>query len=84
MLSVDALAEMMKMGRTKFYGKMKDLYGISPNKYNMNERMRIAAELVSSGKYTIAEVSYRVGIQDPSYFNKCFKAKYGVAPSKYK
>ena len=84
MLSVDALAEMMKMGRTKFYGKMKDLYGISPNKYIMNERMRIAAELVSSGKYTIAEVSYRVGIQDPSYFNKCFKAKYGVAPSKYK
>ncbi len=45
--------------------------------------MRIAADLLAEGNLTVSEVSYRVGIKDASYFNKCFKAKYGVVPSKY-
>ncbi|MBP7359715.1 MAG: response regulator, partial [Prevotella sp.] len=81
--NVDVLASMMNMGRTKFYGKMRELTGISPNKYLSNERMRIAAELLLENELSISEISYKVGIQDASYFNKCFKAKYGVVPSKY-
>ena len=82
--TVDQLAAMMGMGRTKFFKKMKDMTGMSPNKYLQSERMRIAADLLADGELTVSEVSYRVGIQDASYFNKCFRQKYGVAPSKYK
>lgn len=82
--TVDMLAQMMNMGRTKFFNKTKELLGISPNKYLQNERMRIAADLLAEGEMTVAEISYRIGIQDASYFNKCFKGKYGVAPSKYR
>ncbi|NPD92881.1 hybrid sensor histidine kinase/response regulator transcription factor [Xylanibacter muris] len=82
--TVDMLAQMMNMGRTKFFNKTKELLGISPNKYLQNERMRIAADLLAEGELTVAEISYRIGIQDASYFNKCFKSRYGVAPSKYK
>lgn len=82
--SVDMLAEMMHMGRTKFYGKMKEIYGMPPNKYLMEQRMEWAAQLLLEGKYTIAEITYKVGIGNPSYFNKCFKSHFGVAPSKYK
>lgn len=81
--TIDQLASMLYMGRTKFYGKMKAITGMSPNKYLSNERMRIAAELLIEGEYTVSEISYKVGIQDASYFNKCFKAKYGIVPSKY-
>jgi len=81
--SVDRLAELMSMGRTKFYGKVKELTGMSPNKYLMTERMKKAADLLADGELNVAEVSYRVGIQDPSYFNRCFKAHFGVTPSKY-
>ena len=28
-------------------------------------------------------VSQMTGFSDPLYFSKCFKKKYGVAPSKY-
>ncbi len=82
--SIDQLAAMLTMGRTKFYGKMKELYGMSPNKYLMKRRMDKAAELLLEGKYTVSEVSYRVGIPDSSYFNKCFKAAFGTVPSKYR
>lgn len=81
--SMDQLASLMNMGRTKFFAKAKELTGVSPNKYLQNERMRIAAGLLLEGELTVAEISFKVGIQDPSYFNKCFKAKFGVTPSKY-
>lgn len=81
--NVEQLAALIQMGHTKFYGKMKELTGMSPNKYIMNERMRIAAELVLEGRMNISEIAYKVGFQDPSYFNKCFKKQFGSIPSKY-
>lgn len=81
--TVDRLTALMQMGHTKFYGRMKEVLGVSPNKYLMNEKMRIAAELILEGKYSIAEVSFKVGFMDQSYFNKCFKQYYGCVPSKY-
>ena len=81
--SMGQCAQLMNMGRTKFYGRAKELIGMSPNKYLLSERMRAAAELLYTGDYTVSEVSYRVGIGDMSYFNKVFKATYGVNPSKY-
>lgn len=81
--SMDQLAQLMGMGRTKFYGRVKELTGLSPNKYLMQERMKKAADLLADGELTVAEVSYQVGIQDPSYFNRCFKTHFGVTPSKY-
>ena len=82
--SVDQMAEMMKMGRTKFYGKVKELTGESPNKLLISERMRLAAQLLEEGELNISEISYRVGIEDASYFNKCFKQHFGMSPSQYK
>ena len=82
--SVDQMAEMMKMGRTKFYGKVKELTGESPNKLLIAERMRLAAQLLEEGELNISEISYRVGIEDASYFNKCFKQHFGMSPSQYK
>ena len=31
----------------------------------------------------MAEVSYKIGIEDPFYFSKCFKKQFGVSPSVY-
>ena len=81
--NMDQLAQMLCMGRTKFYGKVRELTGMTPNKFLLQERMRKAADLLLEGEMNISEVCYRVGIQDPSYFNKCFKTQYGVSPSKY-
>ena len=81
--NVDTLASMLKMGRTKFYGKMKEFTGMSPNNYLQTERLKKAAELLIEGDLNVTEISYKVGFQSPTYFYKCFKEKYGVPPSKY-
>ena len=81
--TIDSLTEMMRMGRTKLYGKVKELMGETPNKYIMRQRMKKASELLLTGDYNVTDVCYMVGLEDISYFNKCFKSYYGVSPSKY-
>ena len=74
----------MKMGRTVFYRKLRGVTGYTPNEYLRIIRMKKAAELLlSQENYTVAEVAYKVGINDPFYFSKCFKNQVGVAPSVY-
>ncbi|MDR1380628.1 MAG: response regulator [Tannerella sp.] len=81
--SVDDFARQMNIGRTIFYKKVKGVTGYSPNEYLRIMRMKKAAELLHTGEFTVSEVSYKVGINDPFYFSKCFKAQFGMAPSIY-
>jgi len=81
--TVDEFAKMMNTGRTLFFKKIKYLTGYSPNEFVRMRRMQKAAELLKTYKYNVSEVSYMVGINDPFYFSKCFKAQYGCSPSKY-
>jgi len=81
--SVDDFAVQMGLGRTVFYKKVKGITGHSPNEYLRIIRMKKAAEMLLSSNLTVAEVSYKVGINDPFYFSKCFKAQFGMAPSIY-
>lgn len=81
--SMDDFACEMAMGRSSFYNKIRSVTGYSPNKYIMVLRMKKAAELIITGKYTAAEVGYQVGIQDASYFSKRFREQFGISPKAY-
>lgn len=81
--TIDEFASIMGLGRTVFYRKVRGVTGYSPNEYIRIVRMKKAVELLKENRYTVAEVSYRVGINDPFYFSKCFKQQFGVAPSVY-
>lgn len=80
--SVDNLADAMNMSRTNFYRKLKMLTGMAPNIYIKNFRLNQAAELLAQN-LRINEVMLRVGFIAPSYFAKCFKAKFGKLPKEY-
>jgi YesN/AraC family two-component response regulator len=81
--SVDAFAQTAGMGRTNFYKKVKGITGHSPNEYLRIVRMKKAAELLATSNLNVSEVSYKVGINDPFYFSKCFKAQFGKSPSRF-
>jgi len=80
---VDNLADQMNLSRTQLLRKMKALTGLSPNDFIKDMRMKKAAELIATKVDTITQISYMVGFADQSYFTKCFKKQYGVAPSDY-
>lgn len=81
--SVDQFAELAKQRRTIFYKKVKGITGMSPNEFIKVRRLKKAAELLLTGEFTVSEISYKVGFDDPFYFSKCFKAQYNCSPSKF-
>ena len=81
--NVDQFALSANLGRTVFYKKIKGITGYSPNEYLRVMRMKKAAELLTTTNLNVSEISYRVGINDPFYFSKCFKAQFGKSPSQF-
>ena len=77
-LNVDYLVSCFNLSRTNFFHKLKSLTGLSPILYIREARMQKAARLVKEKEYSIAEVAYMVGFNDPHYFSKCFKSFWGV------
>ena len=83
MLSVDEMADAMGYRRSVFFKKVKALTGQTPADYIRTLRMQRAAEMLRSETITVAEVCYKVGINDPHYFAKMFKQQFGISPKKY-
>ena len=82
-MDVGYIASEMCMSHSTLYRKIKALLGISVNEYVRRIRLRRAAELLSEGEHTIAEIADRTGFSTASYFRQCFKDAYGLTPSEY-
>ena len=63
--------------------KIRELTGYSPNNFIREIRLQNALKLIESQKGNISEIGYETGFNNPSYFSKCFKRKFGVLPSEY-
>lgn len=83
-LSVDKVAGLLHLGRTVFYKKVRGTTGYTPNEYIRVIRLRKAAELLKEGEKNVSEVAYAVGFDNPYYFSKCFKERFGMPPSQYR
>ena len=83
-ISVSELAMMSNTCESNYRSKFKKLKGMSPIEYKNYLKIRKAAELLLSDKYSIKEVAYTINIPDVCYFNKLFKRYYKMPPSEYK
>lgn len=81
---VENFAQALGMGRSSLFRKMKGATGYSPNEYVRIIRMKKTAELLMNTDLNVSEISYQVGIGDPFYLSKCFKAQFGKSPSQYR
>ena len=79
--SVDDLAKILLLNRKQIYRKIKALTDHTPNELIRIMRMKRAALLLKTNRYTVAEVTYKVGFQDLKYFRERFKEHFGVNPS---
>lgn len=62
----------------------KKTMGCTMTDYLNDVRLRHAATLLQYSSVPILEVASNVGFASLSYFNKIFKAKYGVSPKEYR
>lgn len=83
-LVVDDLVQELAVSRSVFFKKLKTLTGLAPIEFIKDMRINRAVQLIETGEYSMTQISYMVGINDPRYFSKCFKNKMGMTPTEYR
>jgi AraC-like DNA-binding protein len=81
--STEEFASEMNMSRSNLHLKLKALTGESALDLIRRIRFKEACRLLKEGRYSIAEISYMVGFNTPSYFATCFKKYIGCLPTEY-
>lgn len=83
-LRVDNMASELKMSRTVFYERIKEIADMSPADFLRHVRMQRAEDLIKGTREPFSQIAYKVGFADPKYFGKCFKKHTGMSPSEYR
>jgi len=82
--NLEDMAAYAAVSRSTLNRKLKTLVGITATQLLIEARMQKACYLLQHAgdeKPNIAAIAYQCGYTDPKYFSRCFKQKYGVAPS---
>jgi YesN/AraC family two-component response regulator len=83
-LTIDDLVNELTVSRSVFFKKLKALTGLAPIEFIKEVRIKRAVQLIETGEFTMSQITYMVGINDPRYFSRCFKQKIGLTPTEYK
>ena len=80
---LDAFVRDMGYSKTLVNQKMQSLAGMPIGQFMKNFRLDMGKKLLeqAKGDANVSEVAYAVGFNDPKYFTKCFKQRFGCLPS---
>ncbi len=82
-LSVEGIANAIFINSSYLRKVFKKEMNMSVNDYIVEIRLLKAKELIGSGNIKLSDVSEMIGYNDPGYFSKSFKKKFGFSPSEY-
>jgi AraC-like DNA-binding protein len=82
-LTMPDFARELGVSKSQLSRKLNALSGLSPNDFLKEYKLRKAIALMEEQNMNIAEVTMAIGFSNPSYFTKCFRKRFGMAPSDY-
>ena len=83
-LKISKLSSLCDISEPFFRKIFLSVFGTSPKKYILCQRMKQAKMILESGEYqSISDVAKNVGYDDALYFSKIFKNYYGSSPSRF-
>lgn len=81
---LEDLSDALNMSYSNIYRKFQALTDKTLVDFMRSFRLRKAESLLMNHNFTISEIAFQVGFNDPKYFSKCFKKEYGLTPKQYK
>jgi AraC-like DNA-binding protein len=81
--SVEEMSRLLGMSRVLLYKKLLAITGKTPIEFIRTIRLQRAAQLLEKSQFTVSEIAYQVGFNNPKYFAKYFKEQYNMLPSSY-
>lgn len=83
-ITIEEIASFCDYSQSHFMKYFKNAMGMSFIEYLNDYRLMMAARLLLASDSSILSVSQEVGFENLSYFNRCFKKKFGQTPSAYR
>lgn len=83
-ISMRKLAELFGMSQRNFTRRFRSATNMTPLQYLQSQRLTEARDLLQNSNLSIAEIAYRVGYIDVSYFTKLFKQFSSITPKEYR
>ncbi|MDC7232835.1 MAG: response regulator [Spirochaetales bacterium] len=82
--NVMEISDSVNLSLDYFSRLFKKEVGDTLNSYLVNFRMEKASVILISSNLSVQEVAQRVGIENGSYFSKCFKKKFNTQPIQFR
>jgi AraC-like DNA-binding protein len=82
-ITIADFADELGMSKSQLTRKLSALTNLSPNDFLKEYRLRKSISFMVDQQMNIAEITMAIGFTNPSYFAKCFRARFGKTPSEY-
>jgi AraC-like DNA-binding protein len=79
--SVDFLAREAGMSLSKFKKCFKEVYGLPPYEYHLNQKLESAKTQLLQNKWSVSEIAYQLGYTSAANFDKAFKKRFMISPT---
>ena len=83
-MKIEALAVKFLMSANYISIFVKKHTGQSVQNHIIQYKIKVAEKLLKQSKLNISEISFKLGFNDPSHFNKIFKKYYGLSPLQFR
>lgn len=83
-ITISTISKIASLSESHFMRSFKETFGCSFINYLNDYRLTMAARLLRITDHTVISIASSVGYDNLSYFNRSFKAKYGLPPSRYR
>ena len=80
---VHTIAKELAMSPSSLYGVVKKFSGLSPKEWITNRLIQEAQRKLQYASFSVKELAYELGFDDPDYFSRLFKKKTGKSVSAY-
>ena len=81
---VSKFAKEMGMSKTKLYNELTSLTGNSAVVFIRSIKINKAAQLLRETDLPVKGIIFATGFESRAYFNKCFRASFGLTPVEYR
>lgn len=83
-ITLDMIAEWMNISKYHFLRLFKRSFGVTPKKYIMEEKIRLAQNMLIYTDDDINTISHKLSFSSQSYFSKVFKKETSLYPTHFR
>ena len=83
-ITIEELCSYFFCSRGTLLNHFKSKYNTTIHQCLLDYRLKKATELLINDELNVKEIAYFCGFEDPNYFSKVFKKRYGRSPLEFK